>query len=80
MHNERGQGRKSIITDDVIHQIDRSVQGNRYFTFSDLATTFTDILRSVSYLKMGDFYFHIDPKKATDINKAQGVKMGNVFF
>lgn len=29
---------------------------------------------------MGEFYCHIDPKKATDINKAQGVKTGNVFF
>jgi len=43
VHNEGGRGSKSIMTEDVVHQVDRE---NRRFTISDLSTTFPEISRS----------------------------------
>lgn len=38
VHNERGQGRKSIMTEDLVHQVDQFVRENGRTTVSDLST------------------------------------------
>lgn len=40
MHNEEDQGRKSIITKDMVHQVDQFIQENRRFTNLEPSTKF----------------------------------------
>lgn len=83
MHNVGGQGRKSIITNNMIHQMDRSVEENRHFTISNLAARFINILRSVLHRVIFKNVRVLCPlylKIATGINKTQCVKSGDMFL
>lgn len=83
--NEGDQRRKSIMTEDVVHQVDQFVRENRRFTISDLSTTFPKISRSIPHRIMSEnfgyhkFCAHLFPKHLTDVHKAQCVNSGNQF-
>ncbi len=43
MHDEGGQGRKSVATEDVVYRVDEAVKKNRRFTLS-CETSFQPLL------------------------------------
>ncbi|XP_057658850.1 zinc finger protein 845-like isoform X1 [Diorhabda carinulata] len=49
VHDEGGQGRKSVVSDDLVQQVDRMVKENRRFTITTSPTEFPDVPRSVLY-------------------------------
>lgn len=49
MHNEGGQGRKSVATDSLVQRVDEMVGENRRFTLSDLFVKFAEVLRLFLY-------------------------------
>ena len=49
IHDEGGQGRKSVTTGDIVEQIDQEVRSNRRFTVSELCAKFPSISRSSVY-------------------------------
>ncbi|XP_046407890.1 histone-lysine N-methyltransferase SETMAR-like [Ischnura elegans] len=49
VHDEGGQGRKSVISDDLVKRVDSRVKENRRFTITALFTEFPEVSRSVLY-------------------------------
>ncbi|XP_035230246.1 uncharacterized protein LOC118202197 [Stegodyphus dumicola] len=49
VHDERGQGRKSVATDDIVQRVDQAVKQNRRFTISELSMKFSEVSRSSLY-------------------------------
>ena len=48
-HDEGGQGRKSVATDDVVERVHRMVRERRRFTITELSADFPKISRSALY-------------------------------
>ncbi|XP_035233307.1 uncharacterized protein LOC118205125 [Stegodyphus dumicola] len=46
VHDEGGQGRKSVVTDDIVQRVDQAVKQNRRFTISKLSMKFPEVSRS----------------------------------
>ncbi|XP_035228430.1 histone-lysine N-methyltransferase SETMAR-like [Stegodyphus dumicola] len=46
VHDEGGQGRKSVATDDIVQQVDQAGKQNRRFTISELLMKFLEVSRS----------------------------------
>lgn len=49
VHDEGGQGRKSVVSDDLVQRVGRMVKENRRFTITALSTEFPEVSRSVLY-------------------------------
>lgn len=49
VHDEGGQGRKSVATDDIVQRVDQAVKENRRFTISELSMKFPEVSRSSLY-------------------------------
>ena len=49
VHDEGGQGRKSVVSDDLVQQVDRMVKENSTIRLTDLSTEFPEVSRSVLY-------------------------------
>lgn len=49
VHDEGGQGRKSVATDNLVQRVDEEVRGNRRFTINDLSIKFPEVSRSSLY-------------------------------
>ncbi|XP_035216956.1 uncharacterized protein LOC118190360 [Stegodyphus dumicola] len=49
VHDEGGQGCKSVATDDIVQQIDQAVKQSRRFTISELSMKFPEVSRSSLY-------------------------------
>ncbi|XP_035233181.1 uncharacterized protein LOC118204999, partial [Stegodyphus dumicola] len=49
VHDEGGQGRKSVATDDIVQRVDQAVKQNRRFTISELSMKFPEVSRSSLY-------------------------------
>ncbi|XP_035204431.1 uncharacterized protein LOC118179366 [Stegodyphus dumicola] len=49
VHDEGGQGRKSVATDDIVQRVDQAVKQNRRFAISELSMKFPDVSRSSLY-------------------------------
>ena len=49
VHDEGGQGRKSVATDAVVERVDRMVRKRRRFTITELSADFPEIYRSALY-------------------------------
>jgi len=49
VHDEGGQGRKSIATDDLVNRVDEAVKNNRRFTLTSLSMEFPQVSRSSLY-------------------------------
>ena len=49
VHDEGGQGRKSVATDDIVQQIDQAVRETRRFTISELLMQFPEVSRPALY-------------------------------
>ncbi|XP_026811202.1 uncharacterized protein LOC113552537 [Rhopalosiphum maidis] len=86
MHNEEDQGHKSIMTEDVVHQVDQFVRQNKRFTISELATRFFEISRTTLYRIVSEslgyhkFCASWVSKQLTDVHKTQRVNSGKTFL
>lgn len=49
VHNEGGQGRKSVATDNRVHRVDVAIRQDRRFTISELMVKFPEVSRSSLY-------------------------------
>ncbi|XP_035213014.1 uncharacterized protein LOC118186946 [Stegodyphus dumicola] len=49
VHDEGGQGRKSVAADDIVQRVDQAVKQNRRFTISELSMKFPKVSRSSLY-------------------------------
>ncbi|XP_035228515.1 uncharacterized protein LOC118200664 [Stegodyphus dumicola] len=49
VHDEGGQGRKSVATDDVVQRVNQAVKQNRRFIISELSMKFPEVSRSSLY-------------------------------
>jgi transposase len=49
VHDEGGQGRHPIVTDDLLQKVDQCVPGERRFTISELSEEFPQSLRITLY-------------------------------
>lgn len=84
VHNEEGQGYKSIMTINVVHQVDHFVRENRRFTISNLATRFSKISVTTLYRIISEnlgyqkFCAYWVPKQLTDVHKTQLVNFSNI--
>ena len=47
VHEEERSGRPSVIRDDLMEKVNRTIRGNRRFTISDLSLEFPQVSRSV---------------------------------
>lgn len=54
VHDEGGQGRKSVVTDNLVQRVDKVVRENRRFTISVLSRKFPEISRSSLYAIVTD--------------------------
>jgi histone-lysine N-methyltransferase SETMAR len=81
VHDEGGQGRHSIVTDEFVHKVDQVVREKRCFTISDLSDEFPQISRTSLFrivterLGYHKFCARWVPKQLTDVHKAQ--RMGS---
>ena len=49
VHDEGGQGRPSLVTDDLVQHVDKVVRERRRFTISELSLDFPQVCRTVLY-------------------------------
>ena len=49
IHDEGGQGRKSVATEEIVEKVNQVVRERRRFTISELSVEFPEISRSVLY-------------------------------
>ena len=49
MHNETRSGRPSLVSDDLVHNVNKRVCDDRHFTVSDLSLHFPQISRTLLY-------------------------------
>jgi transposase len=49
LHNEGGQGRHSIVTDELVQKVDRCLRGKRRFTMSEFYEEFPQTSRTTLY-------------------------------
>jgi len=49
VHDEGGQGRPSLVTDDLVQHLDKVVRERRRFTISELSLQFPQVCRKVLY-------------------------------
>ena len=49
MHDEGGQGRPSLVTDDLVQHVDKVVRERRRFTITELSLEFPQDCRTVLY-------------------------------
>ena len=49
MHDEGGQGRHSIVTDELIQKVDQCVQGKCHFMITEISEEFPQTLRTTLY-------------------------------
>ena len=81
VHDEGGQGRHSIVTDELVQKVDQCVRGKRRFTISELSEEFPQSSRTTLYRIVTDrlgyhkFCARWVPKQLTDIHKTQ--RMGS---
>ena len=54
VHDEGGQGRHSIVTDELVQKVDQCVLGKRRFTKSELSEEFPQTSRATLYLIVTD--------------------------
>ena len=81
MHDEGGQGRHSIDTDELVQKVDQCVRGKRRFTISEFSEEFPQSSRTTLYQIVTDrlgyhkFCARWVPKQLTDFHKTQ--RMGS---
>lgn len=86
VHDEGGQGRKSVATDDIVEQVNKVVRERRRFTISELSADFPAISRSALYnivavqLNYHKFCARWVPKQLTDVHKAQRMSSALTFL
>ncbi|KAK7871540.1 hypothetical protein R5R35_010343 [Gryllus longicercus] len=77
VHDEEGQGRKSVATDDLVYRVDEAVKKNRRFTLTSLSMEFPQVSRSSLYSIVTDELGYKKicarwvPKMLTDNHKNQ---------
>ena len=76
VHDEDGQGRKSVATVGLVQRVDQVVRGKRRFTISELSEEFPDISRSALYTIVRDLGYRKlcarwVPKMLSDDHKTQ---------
>jgi transposase len=49
VHDKGGQGRHSIVTDELVQKVDQCVRGKRHFTISELSEVFPQTSRTTLY-------------------------------
>jgi len=49
MHDEARSGRPSLMSDDLVHKVNKRVRDDRHFTISDLSLHFPQISRTLLY-------------------------------
>jgi transposase len=49
VHDEGGEGRHSIVTDELVQKVDQCVRGKRRFTISELSVEFLQTSRTTLY-------------------------------
>ena len=49
VHDEGGQGRHSIVTDELVQRVDQCVRGKHHFTISELSEEFPQTPRTTLY-------------------------------
>jgi transposase len=49
VHDEGGQGRHAIVTDELVQKVDQCVRGKHRFTISELSAEFPQTSRSTLY-------------------------------
>jgi len=49
MHDEGGQGRPSLVTDDLVQHVNKVVRERRRFTISELSLEFPQVCQMVLY-------------------------------
>jgi transposase len=73
VHDEDGQGRHSIVTDELVKEDDQCLRGKRRFTISELSEEFPRISRTTWYRIVTDrlvyhtFCARWVPKQLTDL-------------
>lgn len=81
VHGEGGQGRPSVVTDDLVERVDKVVRERRRFTISELSCEFPQISRTVLHeivsksLGYHKFCARWVPKRLTDVHRMQ--RMGS---
>jgi transposase len=82
VHDEGGQGRHSIVTDELVQKVDQCVRGKRRFTISELSEEFPQTSRTTLYRVVMDrlgyhkFCARWVPKQLTDSqNPKNGVSL-----
>jgi transposase len=54
VHDEGGQGRHSIVTDELVQKVDQCVCGKHRFTISELSEAFPQTSRTTLYRTVTD--------------------------
>ena len=73
MHDEGGQGRHSIVTDELVQEVDKCLRGKRRFMISELSEEFPQTSRTTLYRTVTDrFGYHTFcarwvPKQLTEL-------------
>jgi len=86
VHNEGGQGRHTIVTDELVQKVDQCVRGKRRFTLSELPEEFPQTSRTTLYRIVTErFGYHKFcarwvPKQLTDFHKTQRMGSALRFF
>jgi len=86
LHDEGGQGRPSLVTDDLVQHVDKVVRERCQFTISELSLEFPQVCQTVLYeivtKKLGyhKFYARWVPKMLTDVYKTQRMASALTFL
>jgi hypothetical protein len=73
MHDEGGQERQSIVTDELVQKVDQCLRGKNRFTISELSEEFSQTSRTTLYRIFMDrlgyqkFCARWVPKQLTDL-------------
>jgi len=69
VHDDKSSGRPSVVTPDLVQQIEVKIRENRRFTITDLAAFFPNVSRkSVHGIVTENLQFHSDAKVETTVN------------
>jgi transposase len=86
VHDVGGQGRPSIVTDELVQKVDQCVRGKRLFTISELSEEFPQTSRTALYRIVTDRLGYHKlcarwlPKQLTDFHKTQRIGSALTFL
>ena len=86
MHDKGGQGQHSIVTDELVQNVDQCIRGKRRFTISELSEQFPQTSRTTSYRTVTDRLGYLKfcaqwvSKQLTDFHKTKRIGSALTFL